>query len=629
MGRIRRLIGSAAKDTSGLVGRARGALSRGGVEDLNRRVVARMAPRTWPSGKQFKYLGSVLAPRELLAIRIALATFALAVAALGVRLWTEHVVPVPARGGEYVEAVVGAPSLPNPLFASGSDVDGDLARLMYAGLVAETPDGTLVPDLAESFEVSDDGKEYVFRMKDDLKWQDGVPLTVDDVMFTVNLIQTPDYKSPLGQLFRGVTATRVDDRTVKFTLDKPSSGFLNALTVGILPTHIWQDVPPSGFTLADYNLKPVGAGPFEFKSLVRDRLGAVRSYTMERFDGAATPALLDRITFRFYPDMDSAVAAVASRQADGIAFVPLEYRSKVEARHDLAEYDLRLPQSTDIFFDSKNQPLFKDDAVRKALLAATPRQKIVDDVLGGAATLVDSPILPGMPGYDGSLTQAGYDPDAARKLLDDAGYSFATPTSTYRELQKTKKITIGTGKKAQTKTVADGDPVPLHIVLTTVDSQEYRSVADAVASAWRDVGVDVEVKTVAATDMNKDVLKDKSYEALIYGEVLGADRDPYPFWHSSQVGEGGFNLALYANRTVDDALDAARSATSTEARAEDYSTVAKKIVEDVPAIFLYSPSYPYYVEKAVNGVQIGLVTVPADRFAGVRDWYMKLRQAWR
>jgi len=631
MPRFRRLLGNAAGKASDLYGRARVVVSDSGrgTADLNRKLVARMSSRKFPSLRQFKYLGSVLSKSELLTMRIALAVFAFSVIAIGARLWMVHVVPVPARGGEYVEAVIGAPSLPNPLYASGSDVDADLARLMYAGLMAETPDGRLVPDLAESYDLSEDGSEYVFRLKDDLTWHDGQKLTVDDILFTLNLIQNQDYKSPLLPLFRGVTGERVDDRTIKFKLANPSVGFLAALTVGILPTHVWQDVPPSGFTLADYNLKPIGAGPFKFKSLVRDRLGAVRSYTMERFNGAATPALLDRVTFRFYPDSETAANAVASRQADGMGFVPLEDRDKIESRHDLTRYSLRLPQYTAVFLNPKNQALWKDDAVRAALVLATPRDKIVADVLHGDAVLAESPILAGLPGYDANVKQPAYDPEAAKASLEKAGYVFATPTSTYRELAKTKTITIGSGKKAVKKTVADGTPIPLKFKLTTVNREEYVAVANALAEAWKAVGFEVEVATVPVTNVSRDLLKTKDYEALLFGEVIGADQDPYPFWHSSQSGDGGFNLSVYANRAVDDALTAGRTTTSTEARAPSYAAVAKKIVADAPAVFLYTPLYPYYVGNDIRGVTEDLVATPADRLSGIRDWYQKTRRAWR
>ncbi|MBP9748764.1 hypothetical protein KBD18_01025, partial [Patescibacteria group bacterium] len=299
-------------------GAARSAVS--GHGDLNRRLVVRMRDRRFPAWRQLKYFSSVLTPRERTIVRWSSGILAACVLVFAVRVWVDHVVPVPAHGGEYVEAVVGTPSLPNPLYAVRNDVDADLTRLMYAGIMTFTGDGQLVPDLAESYEVSGDGTEYTFRLKDGLTWHDGEPLTVDDILFTLNVLQDANYKSPLTGAFRGVKPERVDDRTVRFILEKASASFLTTLTIGILPAHIWRDVAPTGAQLAEYNLKPIGAGPYQFKSLVRDRLGAIRSYTMERFANAATPALLDRITFQFFADSDSASASVAAKQTDSMAF---------------------------------------------------------------------------------------------------------------------------------------------------------------------------------------------------------------------------------------------------------------------------------------------------------------------
>ncbi|TAL20057.1 hypothetical protein EPN90_01785 [Patescibacteria group bacterium] len=603
--------------------------SRAFSADLNKKLVASFASRRIPSWQQFKYLRTVLMKAERRVLQVSLGVLTLSLLTIVLRLWVVHVVPVPTVGGDYVEAVVGSPSLINPIFVSGNDVDADLVRLIYAGLVAALPDGRIVPDLAESFEVSDNGKEYSFRLKDRLVWHDGEPLTADDVLFTVSLIQNEDYKSPLYSAFRGVKAERIDERTVRFALSQPQSAFLSALTTGILPTHLWQDVPPAGALLAEYNLKPVGAGPYRFKSLSRDKLGTIRVYTLERFARAATPALLDRIVFRFYPDAESASAAVVAKVADGSAFAPVEFRGRLAGRPDLARYNLRLPQYTAVFFNPRNQPLFKDDAVRRALLAAAPRERILRDVLHGDGELVEGPVLPGMPGFDGNLKQAGYDAAAASALLEKAGYVLPTATTSVREKSKTKTITVGSGRNKTTKTVTEGKPVALKFTLTTVDRAENLAVAELLAKAWREVGVGVEIAAVPPSQLSANILRQRDYEALLYGEVLGADLDPYPFWHSSGAGESGFNLALYVSKSADDYLESARGAASSESRANSYVGLAKKILADIPAIFLYRPAYPYYVEKSLRGITVDVVTVPSDRFSGIRDWYKKTRRAWR
>jgi peptide/nickel transport system substrate-binding protein len=600
-----------------------------GLADLNRQLVARTRGRRFPERRQLKYFFSVLTPYERATVRWSSGILVVCLLVLGARTWVDHVIPVPAHGGEYVEAVVGTPSLPNPLYAIRSDVDADLTRLMYAGIMTFTGEGQLVPDLAESYEVSGDGTEYIFRLKDGLTWHDGESLTVDDVLFTLNVLQDANYKSPLTGVFRGVKAERVDDRTVRFALEKASASFLTTLTTGILPAHIWRDVAPTGAQLAEYNLKPIGAGPYRFKSLVRDRLGTIRSYTMERFANAATPALLDRITFQFFVDSDTASASVAAKQTDGMAFAPLEMRPRLDQRRDVESYTIRLPQITAIFFNQQKQPLFAEEAVRHALVAATPREQILRDIVHGNGVLAEGPLVPGMIGYDSTLVQAATDASSSAKMLEKAGFVFPTPTSTVRVRSKTKSITIGTGRKATTKTVADGKPVPLSVSLTTVDRPEYKAVAETVATAWRAVGFEVNVITVAGASIGQEVLRSHEYQALLYGEVLGGDQDPYSFWHSSQSAEGKLNLALYVNRSVDDLLTAARSATSTEALAPLYASFAKKVVEDAPAIFLYAPAYPYYIANKIHGVALGLVATPADRLAGIRDWYTKTRLAWR
>lgn len=538
-------------------------------------------------------------------------------AVMGARVWKLHVVSVPASGGEYIEGLVGAPTYINPLFASANEVDLDLTRLVYSGLMRTTPEGTVVPDLAESVEISEDGKTVTAQLREGLHFHDGQTLTTDDILFTFEAIQNPAYKSPYAGSFKGVTIAAPDARTVTFTLSEPYAPFLTALTVGILPAHLWRDVPPSSANLAEFNLKPIGSGPYKFKAFSRDRVGTIRSYTFERFvENDGSGPFIGRVAFRFFPDYESAVEAYRNRQIDGLGFAPTTLRDRLRGRHDANEFPLALPQYTALFFNQKRVEALKDSQVREALTVSLDRERIIADALDGAGELVDGPVFPGFAGVTSTPPHAAFDPDKAAQLLEKSGW--ALPENGGPRVKSTKD---SKGRVTATTTLA--------LTIVTAERDETSLAAKAVADTWRALGVDVKVEEIPAARMQRDILRPHAYDVLLYGQILSRDPDPLPFWHSTHAVEGGMNLALYANRNADVLLEEARKEQDAEKRGMLYTQFANLVVSERAAVFLYRPVYPYFVTTAVKGVRADEIAVPADRFAGIADWYIKTRKGWR
>ena len=349
----------------------------------------------FPTFRQLTRLPMILNTRE----RIALASGILACIGgitLIVTTWylgaTER---RPAVGGTYVEGLVGEPHFVNPLFASANNVDDDLTPLLYSGLFRVDEHGQIVPDLAEQFVIGADQKSVTVTLRSDVRWHDGARLTADDVVFTMHLLQDQNAGSPIRASFRGVTIERTDERTVKFSIDRPFAVFLSALTVGILPEHLWSDIPPTHLALADLNLRPIGTGPYRFVGLTKDKRGSVRSYTIERYSGFhRTSPLLQTITFRFFPDLNQLTAAFNGRDVDGIGTLGAINTAAI-TRSDATRYPVRLPQTTALFLNQRRNAALRDHATREALNAAVDRHAIIVDVLGGAGEPVGGPLIPG------------------------------------------------------------------------------------------------------------------------------------------------------------------------------------------------------------------------------------------
>lgn len=573
------------------------------LADAERQLVYALAPSRFPNFRQLRYLPRVITKNERKLLSLLSAFFVVALVFLGVRMFMSNAQYSPKPGGGIVEGLVGSPQYVNPVLAGTNDIDRDLVRLLYSGLMKRTAEQEIVPDLATSVEVSADGKVYTAHLRENLSWSDGKALTADDVLMTFEIIQDPLYKSPLRGQFRNIKIERVDEKTITFTLAQPSAALLSNLTVGILPAHIWGDVPPPNFALVEYNLKPIGSGPFAFDSLKRDAAsGSIKEYTLIRnqhYSGQRT--YLDTISLKIFPEIDSAIEALKAKRIDNLSVVPSEFRTTIKQTR-LA--DLQIMQYTAVFLNGK-RPALKTLEVRKALAQAIDRSGIVDRILNNSAILVDGPFAPNIPGSAGAL-QPAFSIDEANKTLDAAGW-------VRQEDGKPRK-------KGSDE---------LSFSLTITDLPEDLVIAEHLKRAWESIGAKIEVKSYDAARIAKEVIKPREYDAFLYGEILSADGDLYPFWHSTQERDPGLNLTTYFNKDADKLLDELRTTTDQNAVKEKRIAFQRLLSEQLPAIFLYSPFYSYGITGRIKGFNVRYVTNPSDRFAGIERWYVKTKMSFK
>ncbi|MCX6746502.1 MAG: ABC transporter substrate-binding protein [Candidatus Parcubacteria bacterium] len=570
--------------------------------DHDKKIVATLSHKQLPSWKQFKRLSHTLNKTESLLIKIFSVIILLSLIFLFYTQVWQKLKTVPKNGGEFAEGIVGSPLYLNPILASGlADVDTDLTRLIYSGLLKYNEKLELVPDLAERYEISNDQKTYTFYLRKNAKWHDGDNLTAADVVFTIKSIQDPDFKSPLERTFAGVKIEMTDEYTVKFTLNEPYAAFLNILTVGIIPQHIWYDIPALNAKLAVSNQKPIGSGPFKFKSLVKEKSGLIKVYTLEKNKNYyGKIPYINNIIFKFFPDYQSAVDDLINKNIQSLSYLPKEYLKKINKR-DLNFYNFPLSQYTAVFFNSKNNKLLDNKKIKEALSYALDKNKIIEDVLQNQGLIIDGPILPGFLGYTPDLKKYEYNPPKAIELLASDGWSLSGETLKKKDQE-------------------------LKITLTTVDQSEYIKVANLIKEFWTSIGINVEIKPVAKDQFEKEVITPRNYEALLYGEIIGYDPDLFSFWHSSQKEAPGVNLANYVNRKADQLLEEARQTNAQGVRNKKYQEFQNILIDDLPAIFLYSPDYTYPVNKKIKGLEVEKIALPADRFINIENWFLKTKK---
>jgi peptide/nickel transport system substrate-binding protein len=537
---------------------------------------------------------------------------ALSVGYILIDLNKETTIEIPANGGQIVEGLVGTPRFINPILAI-SDTDRDLTTLLYSGLMRATPDGDTVPDLAESYTISDDGLVYTFKLKDDVTFHDGSAITSADIAFTVSLAQTPDIKSPKRADWEGVGVEEVDEQTISFILARPYSPFLENTTIGILPMHLWKEVPPGEFPFFRLNTRPIGSGPFKFENLSSDKTGAPTKYNLNYFKNFSLGRPhIDSLKFIFFANESALIDAFKNGEIQSASGISPLHLTQIEFSNSILIKTI-LPRVFAIFINQNKSDALSDKSVRSALDLALDKNAIIEEVLGGYGTPLNGPIPPGVI------------------------ISVNQEHIVNNNVQLTKKERISMAKdlllnanweQNEETEIWEKDGTPISFSIKTSNTPELALSAEKVVETWRELGIDVTLEIFATSDLNTSVIRPREYEALLFGEIVGRTLDLFAFWHSSQRDDPGLNLALYTNSGADKLLSEARVETDREIREEKYIEFDKIVSEDQPAIFLYSPEFLYVVPSNLYGIKLGALTTPAERFLNVYQWHKEIERVW-
>jgi len=591
--------------------------------------------------RKFFYLPHVLTAREKrFFAALAIVGIASGIAFFG-RIWYAVTVAAPQTGGIYTEGIVKGPRAVNPVFAL-TDADRDLSRLVFSGLLAYDGDGALKMDLAESYEISEDAKSYTVTLKKNVRWHDGQPLDADDVVFTIQTIQNPAFKSPLRPNWQGVQVEKLDRFTLRFTLHTPYAPFIESLAVGIIPKHIWEKVPPEQTSLNEFNLKPIGSGPYQYDSLKQQTDGTLIWYRLTRNPHYhQTGPYIGAIVFYFFPTEDDLIGAWRRGDIDGFGPVT-STRIPELSRQNLSEQPLsragsvilpiRVPRIFGIFLNQNKSETLADRRVRQAILHALDKKEIAQNAVSGGAASLDT-VLPWLSdNRESSDSEPTYNPDEAKQLLAAAGWMDQDGDGIREKTTpapKSQKTIIVKGKKQIVTTPASKELIPLRLTLTTSDWPDLIQTAEKIKEMLREVGIDVEIRKKSFADLESSVIRPRNFEMLLFGQVYGYEPDPFAFWHSSQIKDPGLNVALYTNRKADQLLEDARGTSDPAERNEKLKKFSDIVLEDTPAIFLFSQLYFYLLPVNMQGVHISKISLPANRFADVNEWHLKTKRVFK
>lgn len=519
---------------------------------------------------------------------------------------TPQPTPLPSGPRHHVEAVVGQPEHINPILAR-REVDRDLVLLIFNGLAKVDERFQIVPDLAQSWQVSSDGCVYTFHLRRDVVWHDGVPFTADDVVFTIRAMQERYYQGPaqLANLWRTVQVQKLHSYGVRFSLKEPFTPFLDYTTIGILPAHLLADVPAVLLPQQPFNLRPIGTGPFQMAEMRLDQ-GYLVLEANPAYSGPAPR--MDQVEFQFYPDLASILDAYDQGAVTGFGGLRPQELEAVRERPSLALHSGLLSGETFISFNLVHPlaPFLAEREVRQALLLALDRQRLIDGELGGQGIVAHSVVLPNTWAHHPDLPRYAYDPQLARSLLEQAGW---------RVLSDAEAPLLVDKDWVRRR---EGVELAFSLMVDGANATHVR-LGGEIARQWAKVGVLVSVEP----ELSQERLQLGRYmAALLEWRELPPDPDPYPIWHSTQVGGRGQNYTGFSNREADELMEEGRRVSDPEQRMQLYRRFQEIWAEELPALPLYHPIYNYALDRRIQGVHLGLMMSSRGRFRNICQWHV-------
>ena len=523
-------------------------------------------------------------------------------------------ISVPFRGGSISEGIIGTPRFINPVLAN-SPADLDMVALIYSGLMRKNPDGTLSPDLAEKYEMSKDGLTYTFTLKNKIFFQNGKMLTADDVIFTVNEAKDSIIKSPREVDWNGVTATKINDTTIMFTLKQPYPAFLENATLGIMPQSLWNNSP---IELNNANTFPVGSGPYMIKSVAKESSGVIDSYQLMPFKKFALgEPYIENLSLYFYSNENDLLQALEGGIVDQISSITPLNAGILKERNYQIESSV-LPRIFGLFFNQNQNNLFTDKVITNSIDQAIDKDKIVREVLLGYGVVIDSPIPPNMIAYQTLSTQNNI---SREEMLKNVQSNLAKDGWVKGPDGFLQKTITDKNKKKTTRA--------LEFSISTGNAEELAKTAELIKQDLSEISMKVDVKTFEVGNLNQSVIRPRKYDALLFGEIINHESDLFAFWHSSQRKDPGLNVAMYTNAKVDKILEDASITIDEQQRIKKYAQFEAEVKKDMPAIFLYSPNFIYVVSQNLKGLSILNITSPKDRFSNVYLWYTETENVWK
>jgi peptide/nickel transport system substrate-binding protein len=487
--------------------------------------------------------------------------------------------------------LLSEPASLNPLTVTSAEAR-DIVERLFVKLLEEQADFlSFEPRLASQWSFSADSMAITFRLRDDVRWSDGEPVTAGDVRFTWELEMDTTVAWPgrnIKERIRDVEV--VDDQTVVFHFtERYPYQLMDANDGVILPRHLLEDVPRSELRTHPFGRRPVGNGPY-----VVERWEAGRYLVLAANDGyyGGAPAV-DRVIFTFVPDMVALMTQLKKGEVDLLESAPADQLASLQEDYPQLKVYRYPSRRVDFIGWNTRHELFADAGVRRALTMAIDRDEIIATVWGGNARQATGPIPPVLWAHDDSIQPLPFDPRRATAALSEKGWVDRD----------------GDG-------ILDRDGRVFAFEIVTNNSNQSRvDICTMVQGYLGAIGIDVTIRTLDFSTFIGTVL-DGGYDACVLQLKVATKLDLTDQWHSSAVPRNGYNVSFYQNPEVDRLIEQARVCLDPERGRELWSQVQRIIYRDQPFTFIAVPDEINVLHERFCNVRPNAISF----FANLRQW---------
>jgi len=495
----------------------------------------------------------------------------------------------------FVEGNIGAISSFNPLFATQNPVDADIQALVFEKFINISNDGKPQDGIAIDWIVSSDGKIYDFVISLDHTWQDGEPLTMEDILFTFDISRELSSKlgyDTVGSALGDVKINMISEDKVRFTLPESNATFFEAISVYIVPAHKFEDMQLADIPFSSFAKYPLGSGPYE---VYRSEPNVVYLKASNYF--WVTPKI-ETFIYRLYSDYESLEAAFRNGILDAMGGVNGNNMSYIEEYSGFGIKEVTLNSRLRMIFFNTRKEKLQTKEIRQALNYLTDKRKLLE-LSNISGELANGPIATSSWAYDSKeISVYDFNQEKASKILNNLGYSKNEETGYYEK--EDKKI--------------------LSFTLSYYDNDLNERLANSLKELWRQEGIVLNLEPLSYKQITQEIVATRDFELLMFEVETTVDPDQYNLWHSLKSNYPDLNISGYSYERVDILLEDARRSTKLDIRKKNYSLFQRYLTQDSPAMFLYHPNYTYVVKDSVEISDISNIYYPYQRFDDIEYW---------
>jgi peptide/nickel transport system substrate-binding protein len=497
----------------------------------------------------------------------------------------------------FTEGSVGAISTFNPLFVSVNYVDKAVQELVFDRFIYIDAQENPVPGVAKEWKSSEDNLTYEFKIRDDIYWQDGTKLTVDDVLFTFNTarVLAQDYGfDSVGVSLIGVEIEKGGGDTVIFTLEDPNPTFFEAVSLFIVPKSRLGDERLDQLPFNMFARYPLGSGKYR---VTRTEQNAVYLEENEYDDYESE---IENIVFRLFPDQESLEMSFRIGALDAVGGWDLDLLSFTQEYSNLQEFRKVEDYRTKLMFFNTRKEAFEGKDVRIGLSYIIDRERLIKESNIGAVAR-KGPFSESSWAFNDEVEYYSYNPEKAAEYFENLGFKKSEDSGYFES--------------------ADGEI--LSFTLSYFDSPTNERLVGVLRDMLKEEGIILKTEKLTYNQITQEIIATRDFDILLYEIETTIDPDQYNLWHSLKSSHPDLNISGYSYERVDILLEDARKSLDRSTRKEKYDLFQRYLMADAPAVFLYNPTFFYFVKDSVEGIDLNDINFSYQRFHNIEDWQLK------